>query len=206
MISAPSRCRTCSRRGRRSSGGSRRRRRAISSSPCTTPRRCAGAAVSRAPSRFSPRSAPPSTPVVVARAVGREEQSVAITCLGDLDQSSIDMMTVLIVGSTETRSTDRHVHTPRGYRRETRPGGGHGPEGGQVAMPLVAGSMGARSTGRHGDAPRSDRAKRNRGGGHMPEGGQVAMPPVDFAERRSTGGCRRPRRGRPAIGGSEGRA
>ena len=65
---------------------------------------------------------PPSTPVVVARAVGREEQSVTATCLRDLDQSSIDMMTLLIVGSTETRSTDRHVYTPRGYRAKRGPG------------------------------------------------------------------------------------
>ena len=73
-------------------------------------------------------------------------------------------------------------------------------------MPLVAGSMEIRSTGGRVDAPRSYRAKRNPGGGHAPEGGQAAMPPVDFAERRSTGGCRRMRRGRPALGGSEGRA
>ena len=59
---------------------------------------------------------PPSTPVVVARAVGREEQFVTVTCLRDLDQSSVDMMTLLIVGSTQTRSTGGHVHTPRGYR------------------------------------------------------------------------------------------
>ena len=62
-----------------------------------------------------------STPVVVARAIGREEQSIAITCLGDLDQSSIDMMTLLIVGSTETRSTGGHVYTPRGYRAKRGP-------------------------------------------------------------------------------------
>ena len=59
---------------------------------------------------------PPDTPVVVARAVGREEQSVTVTCLRDLDQSSVDMMTLLIVGSTETRVTGGHVYTPRGYR------------------------------------------------------------------------------------------
>ena len=61
--------------------------------------------------------------MVVARAVGREQQRVATTCLGDLDQSSVDMMTLLIVGSTETRSTGGHVYTPRGYRAK------HGPEG-----------------------------------------------------------------------------
>ena len=114
---------------------------------------------------------PPSTPVVVARAVGRERQSVTATCLRDLDQSSVDMMTLLIVGSTETRSTGGHVYTPRGYRAK------RGPE--------------------EDMDPREDTD---------PGGGQVAMSPVDFAERRSTNGCRRTRRGRPAAGGSEGRA
>ena len=57
----------------------------------------------------------PATPVVVARAVGREEQSVTVTSLRDLDQSSVDMMTLLIVGSSETRVTGGHVYTPRGY-------------------------------------------------------------------------------------------
>ena len=58
----------------------------------------------------------PATPVVVARAVGRGDQSVTVTCLRDLDQSSVDMMTLLIVGSTETRVTGGRVYTPRGYR------------------------------------------------------------------------------------------
>ena len=57
----------------------------------------------------------PDTPVVVARAVGREEQSVTVTCLRDLDQASVDMMTLLIVGSIETRVTGGRVYTPRGY-------------------------------------------------------------------------------------------
>ena len=57
----------------------------------------------------------PVTPVVVARAVGRDEQAVTVTCLRDLDQASVDMMTLLIVGSSETRVTGGHVYTPRGY-------------------------------------------------------------------------------------------
>lgn len=61
---------------------------------------------------------PPDTPVVVARAIGREEQSITITCLRDLEQPSVDMMTLLIVGSSETRVTGGHVYTPRGYREK----------------------------------------------------------------------------------------
>ncbi|MCY4222088.1 MAG: precorrin-3B C(17)-methyltransferase, partial [Thiotrichales bacterium] len=59
---------------------------------------------------------PPATPVVVARAVGRDAQAIRITSLRDLDQASVDMMTLLIVGSTETRVTGGRVYTPRGYR------------------------------------------------------------------------------------------
>ena len=57
----------------------------------------------------------PATPVVVARAVGRDDQSVTVTCLRDLDQASVDMMTLLIVGSTGTRVSGGYVYTPRGY-------------------------------------------------------------------------------------------
>ena len=64
----------------------------------------------------------PDTPVVVARAVGRDEQSVTVTCLRDLDQSSVDMMTLLIVGSTETRVAGGFVYTPRGYRAKCASG------------------------------------------------------------------------------------
>ena len=56
-----------------------------------------------------------TTPVVVAREIGRDEQSITVTCLQDLDQPSIDMMTLLIIGSTETRSSGGYVYTPRGY-------------------------------------------------------------------------------------------
>ena len=64
----------------------------------------------------------PDTPVVVARAVGRDEQSITVTCLRDLNQSSVDMMTLLIVGSTETRVCDGYVYTPRGYRAKRTSG------------------------------------------------------------------------------------
>ena len=65
-----------------------------------------------------------ATPVVVARAIGRNEQSVSVTCLQDLDQTSVDMMTLLIVGSTETRSSDGYVYTPRGYAMKGGSGAG----------------------------------------------------------------------------------
>ena len=64
----------------------------------------------------------PATPVVVARAVGRDEQSITVTRLQNLDQTSVDMMTLLIVGSTETRVADGYVYTPRGYGMKGDPG------------------------------------------------------------------------------------
>ncbi len=45
----------------------------------------------------------PETPVVVGRSVGRAEESVLITTLGDLDPDSIDMSCLLIIGSSRTQ-------------------------------------------------------------------------------------------------------
>jgi cobalt-precorrin 5A hydrolase/precorrin-3B C17-methyltransferase len=62
---------------------------------------------------------PPGTPVVVARNLGRTDESVAITTLAELDRQSVDMLTILIIGNGETRVVEtgdgRRVFTPRGY-------------------------------------------------------------------------------------------
>ena len=59
------------------------------------------------------------TPVVVARNLGRSGERVSIISLGDVDPARIDMMTVLLVGSSKTRSFvlggSIRVYTPRGY-------------------------------------------------------------------------------------------
>jgi precorrin-2 C20-methyltransferase/precorrin-3B C17-methyltransferase len=66
------------------------------------------------------------TPVVVARAVGAEEESVAVTTLGSLanpetgELDAVDMRTLLIVGSSTTRTVESNggpprVYTPRRY-------------------------------------------------------------------------------------------
>jgi precorrin-2 C20-methyltransferase/precorrin-3B C17-methyltransferase len=63
----------------------------------------------------------PQTPVVVARAVGSDVESVTITTLGDVDAESVDMRTLLIVGSSTTRvlaaqgARAESVYTPRSY-------------------------------------------------------------------------------------------
>jgi precorrin-2 C20-methyltransferase / precorrin-3B C17-methyltransferase len=60
------------------------------------------------------------TPVVVARAVGSDEERVDVTTLGALDPEVVDMRTLLIVGSSQTRVFPNgggppRVYTPRGY-------------------------------------------------------------------------------------------
>ncbi|MEV4443257.1 precorrin-3B C(17)-methyltransferase, partial [Streptomyces sp. NPDC049577] len=64
----------------------------------------------------------PDTPVVVARDVGGPEESVRVVLLGELDPVTVDMRTLLIVGSTQTRlarrgadGDERIVWTPRRY-------------------------------------------------------------------------------------------
>lgn len=52
--------------------------------------------------------------VVVARHVGREEESVVVTTLGGLDVESVDMGCLVVVGASTTRVTDDgRVWTPR---------------------------------------------------------------------------------------------
>ena len=63
---------------------------------------------------------PPDCPVVLARNLGREGESVALTTLDALDTGAVDMLTVIVVGSSQTRRLDRGgrawLYTPRGYR------------------------------------------------------------------------------------------
>ena len=54
------------------------------------------------------------TPVVVGRGVGRPDESMIITPLGDLDPDTIDMSCLLIIGSSQTRVARAGVWTPRG--------------------------------------------------------------------------------------------
>jgi precorrin-2 C20-methyltransferase/precorrin-3B C17-methyltransferase len=64
----------------------------------------------------------PATPVVVARAVGSDAEAVTVTTLGALDPDVVDMRTLLIVGSSTTRTIPANgrggadlVYTPRSY-------------------------------------------------------------------------------------------
>jgi cobalt-precorrin 5A hydrolase/precorrin-3B C17-methyltransferase len=58
---------------------------------------------------------PPSTPVVLARQLGRAEEQVSIHTLGDLPIARVDMLTLVLVGNSTSTSADGWVVTPRGY-------------------------------------------------------------------------------------------
>ncbi len=58
----------------------------------------------------------PSTPVLLARRLSRPGQSVEVTTLAEIDTATVDMETVVIVGSTTTARRGGLVYTPRGYR------------------------------------------------------------------------------------------
>ncbi|GAB6898476.1 precorrin-2 C(20)-methyltransferase [Kineosporia succinea] len=62
----------------------------------------------------------PQTPVVVGRAVGSDQESVTVVPLGELDPEVVDMRTLLIIGSSQTRRSSKPdgspvVWTPRRY-------------------------------------------------------------------------------------------
>ena len=71
---------------------------------------------------------PPGTPVVLASNRGREGESIRLVTLETLEAADVDMLTLVLVGSSETRRIMRGdggawIYTPRGYaakRQEER--------------------------------------------------------------------------------------
>lgn len=65
---------------------------------------------------------PPETPVILARQLGREGERIEVIPLGELTPDHADMLTLVLVGSGEsraiTRGTRSWVYTPRGYARK----------------------------------------------------------------------------------------
>jgi cobalt-precorrin 5A hydrolase/precorrin-3B C17-methyltransferase len=59
---------------------------------------------------------PPGTPVVVGRSLGRPEETLSVVRLADFDPAAIDMLSIVMIGSSQTRITGGRVYTPRGYR------------------------------------------------------------------------------------------
>ena len=62
---------------------------------------------------------PEDTPVVLARNLGRDAEAVSVIELKAMTPEHVDMLTVVLVGSSRTRliqrGTHRFVYTPRGY-------------------------------------------------------------------------------------------
>ncbi|MEM7215755.1 MAG: precorrin-3B C(17)-methyltransferase [Pseudomonadota bacterium] len=63
---------------------------------------------------------PSDTPVILATNLGRDGELVRVIPLADLDTNEVDMLTVVIVGSSETKTVATGdgrtwVYTPRGY-------------------------------------------------------------------------------------------
>ena len=59
----------------------------------------------------------PDTPAAIVSQAGRHGQEVVRTTLGDLDPEAVGMLSIVVVGSTQTRWIGDRMVTPRGYGR-----------------------------------------------------------------------------------------
>lgn len=66
---------------------------------------------------------PPETPVIVARNLGRDDEQVRVVLLQDFAPLEIDMLTIVLIGSSQSRAFKRGdgktvTFTPRGYAKK----------------------------------------------------------------------------------------
>jgi cobalt-precorrin 5A hydrolase/precorrin-3B C17-methyltransferase len=66
------------------------------------------------------RARPPDTPVAIARNLGRDGEALRLTTLAALDPAEVDMLSIVLIGSSATRRVKRPdggewLYTPRGY-------------------------------------------------------------------------------------------
>ena len=66
---------------------------------------------------------PPNTPVVIAANLGRPEEKVRIVPFKDFNPDDVDMLTLVMVGSSQSKSFVRgdgqtYAYTPRGYSKK----------------------------------------------------------------------------------------
>jgi cobalt-precorrin 5A hydrolase/precorrin-3B C17-methyltransferase len=66
---------------------------------------------------------PPETPVILAKNLGREGEKVEILTLENLDPTEADMLTLVLIGSSQSRILKlpngvEKVYTPRGYHKK----------------------------------------------------------------------------------------
>lgn len=57
----------------------------------------------------------PATPVLIARQLGRPEETTSLHTLGSLPVEAVDMLTLVLVGNSATKEKDGWMVTPRGY-------------------------------------------------------------------------------------------
>lgn len=69
------------------------------------------------------------TPVGIVRDAERPDQQLTITTLADLDVTQVQMTTLVLVGTSQTRVIAGRMVTPRGYEAEVTTPGMVGPEG-----------------------------------------------------------------------------
>jgi cobalt-precorrin 5A hydrolase/precorrin-3B C17-methyltransferase len=58
---------------------------------------------------------PGTTPVALARQLGRREESISLHTLATLPDAQVDMLTLVLVGNSSTRAEAGKLVTPRGY-------------------------------------------------------------------------------------------
>ena len=64
------------------------------------------------------RHRPPETPVFLGRNLGRDEEEARTIRLSELSRADVDMLTVVLIGNSQTRLTEGNpprIYTPRGY-------------------------------------------------------------------------------------------
>ncbi len=65
---------------------------------------------------------PPETPVIVAANLGRAGERVKVTTLADFDPGTVDMLTIVLIGSSHSHAFERGdgtvAFTPRGYENK----------------------------------------------------------------------------------------
>lgn len=59
---------------------------------------------------------PPETPIGLVRDASRPGERVLLTTLAEVDPADVDMLTTVVVGSSQTRTIAGRMVTPRGYR------------------------------------------------------------------------------------------
>jgi len=57
----------------------------------------------------------PTTPIAIARQLGRPEENIEIHTLESLPFDQVDMLTILVVGNSQSRVKNNKFLTPRGY-------------------------------------------------------------------------------------------